>query len=151
MLILGLSSLDHDIAVAVMRDGEVVAAIENDKLTRSRTHGLPDDAIQFCLKQAGATWSDLDGIAVASEPVQGWMRRSLLRARRVPFSAVANTYYGVNELGRFARDLNLRRLLRQHHARKGSVHNFNHHLSHAATAFFLSPSECRIQSGRNSR
>ena len=139
MLILGFSSLDRDVAVALMRDGEVVAAIENDKLTRSKTRGLPDDAIEFCLKKGGVRWQDLDAVAVASEPVKGWMRRSMLRARMAPFSAVANTYYGVNELGLLARELNLRRLLRQNHGPKATVVNFSHHLCHAASSFFLSP------------
>src|SRR5947209_2390134 len=139
MLILGFSSLDRDVAVALMRDGEVVAAIENDKLTRSKTRGLPDDAIEFCLKKGGVRWQDLDAVAVASEPVEGWMRRSMLRARMAPFSAVANTYYGVNELGLLARELNLRRLLRQNHGPKATVVNFSHHLCHAASSFFLSP------------
>lgn len=139
MLILGFSSLDRDVAVALQHDGDVVAAIENDKLTRSKTHGLPDDAIQFCLKQAGVGWKDLDAVAVASQPMQGWMRRSLLRARMVPLAAVANTFYEVNELGILARELNLRRLLQRHHAPKSEILNFNHHLCHAATAFYLSP------------
>ncbi|HKS77167.1 MAG TPA: carbamoyltransferase N-terminal domain-containing protein, partial [Terriglobales bacterium] len=107
MLILGFSSLDRDVAVALMRDGDVVAAIENDKLTRSKTRGLPDDAIQFCLKQGGVDWKDLDAVAIASQPARGWMRRSFLRARMAPFSAAANTYYEVNELGLLARELNL--------------------------------------------
>jgi hypothetical protein len=139
MLILGLSSLDHDMTAALLQDGSVVAAIENDKLTRSRTRGLPDDAIQFCLKKAGAEWHDLKGIAVASRPVHGWTRRSLLRARLSPYSAVASAYYEVNELGSLARELNLRRLLRRHHGPGANVVDFDHHLSHAASAFFLSP------------
>jgi carbamoyltransferase len=139
MLILGLSSLDHDMGAALLRDGEVVTAIENEKLTRSRTRGLPEDAIQFCLNKAGVDWKDLDAVAVASQPVQGWMRRSLLRARMVPFSAVANTYYEVNELSLLAHELNLRRLLRRNHGPKANVQNFSHHLCHAASSFFLSP------------
>jgi carbamoyltransferase len=139
MLILGLSSLDHDMGAALLRDGDVVTAIENEKLTRSRTRGLPEDAIQFCLNKAGVDWKDLDAIAVASQPVQGWMRRSWLRARMVPFSAVANTYYEVNELSLLAHELNLRRLLRRNHGAKANVQNFSHHLCHAASSFFLSP------------
>ena len=141
MLILGLSSLDHDMGAALLRDGEVVAAIENEKLTRSRTRGLPQDAIEFCLQKAGVDWKDLDAVAVASEPLHGWMRRSLLRARMAPFSAVANTYYEVNELGLLAHELNLRRLLRRHHGPKANLQNFSHHLCHAASSFFLSPYE----------
>jgi carbamoyltransferase len=139
MLILGLSSLDRDVAAALVRDGEVVAAIENEKLTRSRTRGLPEEAIEFCLQKGNVKWKELDGIAVASEPTRGWIKRSMLRARMAPFAAVANTYYEVNELGLLARELNLRRLLRRGRESKCRTLNFNHHLCHAASAFFLSP------------
>jgi carbamoyltransferase len=139
MLILGLSSLDHDIAAAIVRDGEVVAAIENDKLMRSGMRGLPQEAIRFCLDKAGADWEDLDQMAVASGPVEGWMRRSLLRARLSPLSLKASAYYEVNELGRLARELNHRRVLRRLHGPKAKVTSYNHHLCHAASAFYQSP------------
>lgn len=138
MLILGLSSLDHDIAAALLRDGEVVAAIENDKLIRSGMRGLPQEAIRFCLDKAGASWNDLDAVAVASGPVEGFWRRSLLRARLSPLSAKASAYYEVNELGRLARELNHRRVLRKLHGEKAKVLNLNHHLCHAASAFYQS-------------
>lgn len=138
MLILGLSSLDHDIAAALLRDGEVVAAIENDKLIRSGMRGLPQEAIRFCLDKAGADWSDLDTIIVASSPVEGWTRRSWLRARLSPLSIRASAYYEVTELGRLARELNHRRVLRGFHGPKAKVVNLDHHLCHAATAFYQS-------------
>ncbi len=139
MLILGLSSLDHDIAAALLRDGEVVAAIENDKLVRSGMRGLPQEAIRFCLDKAGVGWGDLDTVAVASGPVEGWLRRSILRARLSPLSLRASAYYEVTELGRLARELNHRRVLRDLHGAKARVVNLNHHLCHAANAFYQSP------------
>jgi len=139
MLILGLSSLDHDVAAALLKDGEIVAAIENDKLIRSGMRGLPQEAIRFCLDKAGADWKDLEAVAVASGPVEGWVRRSLLRARLSPLSFRASAYYEVNELGRLARELNHRRVLRQLHGEKAMVANQSHHLCHAASAFYQSP------------
>ena len=138
MLILGLSSLDHDIAAALLEDGQVVAAIENDKLIRSGMRGLPQEAIRFCLEKAGGDWGNLAAIAVASGPVEGWTRRSLLRARLSPLSLRASAYYEVNELGRLARELNHRRVLRQLHGRQAKVRNFSHHRCHAASAFYQS-------------
>ena len=138
MLILGLSSLDHDIAAALLRDGEVVAAIENDKLIRSGMRGLPQEAIRFCLEKVGASWSDLEAVAVASGPLEGFWRRSLLRARLSPLSVRASAYYEVNELGRLARELNHRRVLRQLHGAKARVINLDHHACHAASAFYQS-------------
>jgi carbamoyltransferase len=111
MLILGLSSLKHDTAAALFEDGIIKAAIEEDKLTRSRSKGFPENAIQFCLGSAGATWSDLDGIAIATRPFDGWRTRSLLSARLGSSSPMGAVFHQTNEIGVFARELSeLRRL-----------------------------------------
>src|SRR5437764_4701063 len=138
MLILGLSSFKHDTAAALLQDGKVIAAIENDKLVRSRTVGLPEAAIRFCLEKVGANWRELDAIAVATRPFAGWRRRSLLRAKLSPFSPIAAGYHEANELGVIARELQQLRTLRR---KDGSTRilNFEHHLCHAANAFYLSP------------
>ncbi|MBZ5597262.1 MAG: carbamoyltransferase [Acidobacteriia bacterium] len=138
MLILGLSSFKHDAAAALLDNGAVRAAIENDKLVRSRTTGLPENAIRFCLDTAGARWDDLDAIAVASRPLRGWARRSLLRARLSPFSPLGAAYHEANELGMVARELQQVRTLRRNSGKSNILH-FEHHLCHAANAFYLSP------------
>jgi carbamoyltransferase len=140
MLSLGLSSFKHDTAAALLEDGIIKAAIEEDKLTRSRSTGLPENAIRFCLESAGATWSDLDRIAMATRPFEGWRTRSLLSARLGPSSPVTAVFHQANEIGVFARELSELRMLRSKVNGTGSkVLNFEHHLCHAASAFFLSP------------
>jgi len=141
MVILGLSSFKHDAAAALLQEGVIKAAIENDKLSRSHVRGLPEDAIRFCMGKAGATWQDVDAVAVATRPFHGWLRRSLLRARLSPFSPVASAYYEAHELGVFARQMNNLRLLRHHNGVPSKLLNFDHHLCHAANAFYLSPFE----------
>jgi carbamoyltransferase len=139
MLILGLSSFKHDTAAALFDDGVVKAAIENDKLARSKTTGMPDSAIRFCLEKAGIGWQELDMIAVGTRPFYGWLRRSLTRARYSVFSPIAAAYHEANELGGLARELNQLRMLRQTAGPGSSVMNFDHHLCHGANAFFQSP------------
>ena len=140
MLILGVSSFNHDTAAALLEDGTIKAAIEEDKLTRSRSTGLPESAIRFCLESTGATWHDIDRIAVATRPFCGWRRRSLLPMRLASFSPMA--LHQGNELGVFARELNGLRMLRSNINGMGSkVITFEHHVCHAAAAFFLSPVE----------
>jgi len=141
MLILGLSSFKHDTAASLFEDGVIRAAIENDKLVRSHTTGVPENAIRFCLEKAGASWQDLDAVAVGNRPLKGWMRRSVARARLSPFSPVAAAYHEANELGGLARELNQLRMLRQSYGTPAKVFNFEHHSCHAANAFFLSPYE----------
>ena len=139
MLILGLSSFKHDTAAALFEDGIIKAAIEEDKLTRSRSTGLPQNAIRFCLESTGITWRDLDRIAVATRPSGGWRSRSLLPVR-VGASPTAAVFHQANEVGVFARELSEIRTLRSNISGMGSkVVNFEHHLCHAASAFFLSP------------
>src|SRR5579872_5628828 len=66
MLILGLGGLLSDAACAVLKDGEVRAAIEETKLTRGVTHGaMPHASIKECLRLAGAQREDVDCVAIA--------------------------------------------------------------------------------------
>jgi carbamoyltransferase len=138
MQILGLSSFKHDTAAALLEDGLVKAAIENDKLMRSRTHGLPKAAIESCFERAGTKWGLVDIVALATRPLRGWARRSLLRAKVSITAPVAGAYYGVKEIGGSARDLNDVRVLRRY-ACGSKLVSFDHHLCHAASAFFGSP------------
>src|SRR5712664_4796551 len=68
MLILGLSPFRHHAAAALLQDGVICAAIENDKLLRAHKRGSPDAAISFCLERIGAQRSDLNAIAIATRP-----------------------------------------------------------------------------------
>src|SRR5690348_3787732 len=111
MLILGLSSFKHDTAAALLEDGIIRAAIEEDKLVRSRSTGLPENAIRFCLESTGASWDDLDGISVATRPFCGWRHRSLLPMWLAALSPMA-VLHQANELGVFARELSELRMLR---------------------------------------
>ena len=141
MYFLGLSALDHDTAAALLGEHGFSAAIEESKLERSRaTAGIPRAAIRFCLERAGIAWRDLAAIAVASRPWRSWARRSTLRARFLPLAPISTAYYESKTLGDLARDLNNHRILRllSGDARAPVLH-FDHHLCHAASAFYSSP------------
>jgi carbamoyltransferase len=142
MRILGLSSFQHDTAAAVLEDGVVKAAIENDKLARARTQGVPEMAIHSCLQTVGAGWDNIDLVAVAGRPLKGWLRKSLRWGRLLPSAPVVSAYHEVSETGVLTRELTHLRMLRRYAT--GSLHkviSFDHHLCHAASAFFLSPFE----------
>jgi carbamoyltransferase len=139
MLILGLSPFQHDSAAALLEDGVVKAAIENDKLVRSRNPGLPEAAIEFCRESAKAGWQELDAVAVAKRPFEAWLRKFRLRAQLSPRAPIASAYYEVREMGQLARALNEFRVLRQKAGTAAKVIGFDHHLCHAANAFYQSP------------
>lgn len=121
-------------------DGVVKAAIENDKLTRSRSRGLPEQAIQSCFGSVGAGWESVDLLAVASKPISAWARNTLLRNRRCTVAPVVSPYYEANEISMLAWRLHELRVLRSY-TKSHKLITFDHHLCHAASAFYLSPFE----------
>jgi carbamoyltransferase len=138
MLILGLSPFRHHSSAVLLQDGVVRAAIENEKLSRSSAQGRPEEAIRFCLESVGAGWNDLDAIAIATRPVQAWLRRSWLRAKLSARSPLAGAYYEAKEIGSLARELKDLQLPRRKDGSRHRTLYFDHHLCHAACAFFQS-------------
>ena len=113
MRILGLTSFKHDAAAALLEDGVVRAAIENDKLVRHPTRGVPDRAIQFCLDDAKITLKELDAIVLATDPIRGWLRRSIARATLSHIAPLAAARCQADEIGRLAREIGDLRMLKQ--------------------------------------
>src|SRR5215475_7885810 len=101
MLLLGLSPFKNDTAAALVRDGIVEAAIEDRKLEPVE-RGIPEAAIQFCLKQGSLPWKDIDIVALANSPFRGWTRRSFSSPRLSLGAPVATAYQEGKEFGRFA-------------------------------------------------
>jgi carbamoyltransferase len=142
MFILGLSATEHDPAAALINEqGAVVAAIEQGKLGRSRMlGGIPGRAIRFCLERAGIGWQDIERVAIASQPGRSWARKALFRARLAPLSPISSAYYLNEAFGEFGRELNNIRILRKMAGGPPDrVVRFDHHLSHAASAYYASP------------
>lgn len=138
MYFLGLSAVGHDAAAALLTENGFVSAIEESKLTRSRsTTGIPRLAIDLCLRRAGINWHDVTAVAVASRPKRSWMRRTAFRTRSLPAAPISSAYYLSKATGELAVDLNNLRIIRSlsEHA---PVLTFDHHLCHAASAFYAS-------------
>jgi carbamoyltransferase len=139
MNILGISAYYHDSAACLVRDGEVVAAAQEERFTRRKhDHRYPSHAVEFCLKRAGITADELDYVAFYDKPL-------------LKFERLLETYldYAPSGLRSFlmAMPLWLREKLwiREQVAKesnfKGKVLFTEHHESHAASAFFPSPFE----------
>jgi carbamoyltransferase len=141
--ILGLSALAHDSAAALLSDSGIVAAIEESKLVRMRaTTGIPREAIRYCLERGGTGWSGVECVAVASRPLRAWVRQAWLRTRLTPFAPVPSGYYQTKALGELGRELNNGRLLQSlGESAKLRVLNLEHHLCHAASAFYASAAD----------
>jgi carbamoyltransferase len=117
MYILGISSMSHDSAAALLGESGIIAAIEEGKLARTRTiGGIPRAAIQFCLERAAITWRDVAHIAIASQPSEAPEAIALERG-------------------------NVRILKQMAGGSADRVQMFDHHLCHAASAFYASSCE----------
>jgi carbamoyltransferase len=141
MHILGLSAMGHDSTAALLGDRGILAAIEEGKLERTRSfEGIPRAAIRYCLERGGIDWAALDCIAIASRPGRSFTRQSLLRARLAPLAPVSSSYFLNKAFGELGRELNNLRILHDLAGKpEGRVESFDHHLCHAASAFYASP------------
>jgi carbamoyltransferase len=138
MLVLGVSSFKNDSAAALLRDGVIEAAIENEKLQPSASRCVPEAAIKFCLEKARRSSSSMDVVAIATNPFRGWARRAFSRAR-MSLSPVATAYREGKELDRLSWEwAALRSLKRKLPDSCTKVVTLDHHLCHASSAFFLS-------------
>jgi carbamoyltransferase len=131
MLVLGIASLDQDSGVALLDEKSILGAIEEEKLNRSLGLGnVPSLAMARILEQHGAQPADLTVAALADLPQQARLRESGLGSK---FSAKRKR--------RSSRDLRKSTSipqLRQHLDRGVKLQQYEHHLSHAASAFYTS-------------
>jgi carbamoyltransferase len=69
MKILGISCFYHDSAACIVSDGEIIAAVQEERFTRKKHDaGFPVNSINYCLKEAGITAKDLDFVAFYDKP-----------------------------------------------------------------------------------
>lgn len=134
MLVCGISNFDHDSALALFGDGRLLAAVEEEKLSRNPAQGgVPHLAWAKCLTLAGASAADVSVIAVASRPRHAWLRAERMR------SGNAHANGAVHSLGRIASKLEALRQFRLTLPQPISLVHYEHHLCHAASAYYASP------------
>src|SRR5688572_13384618 len=140
MHILGISCHYHDAAVALLRDGVPVAAAEEERFSR-RKHdsAYPEHAVEFCLRQAGITRGDLDYVVFYEKPLLKMERLLLTTLATFPRSGGV---FRESMIQWFNEKLWIKsRLMRELEVTEDKVLFVEHHLSHAASAFFCSPFE----------
>lgn len=135
--ILGISAYYHDSAACLLRDGEVIAAAQEERFTRKKhDDGFPKNAIAFCMKEAGLKTIDLTAVAYYDKPL-------------VKFNRILETYmqFAPKGISSFIQSVPLwlgEKLWIPTHIQKqldydGEILFTEHHESHAASAFYLSP------------
>jgi carbamoyltransferase len=143
--ILGISAYYHDSAAALLKNGDIVAAAQEERFTRKKHDaGFPSQAIAYCLKEAGLKLGDVDEVVFYDKPL-------------VKFERLLETYlsYAPNGLRSFIaampvwlkEKLYLKSVLKKELGELGGLKKnelpallfSEHHQSHAASAFFPSP------------
>jgi carbamoyltransferase len=146
MNILGVSAFYHDSAAALVRDGVIVAAAQEERFTRKKQDSsLPINAVQYCLKAAGISLDRLDYIVFYDKPLLKFERLIetylAFAPRGLASFRMAMPLWIKEKL--FQKDLLRKQLsaLGENFDWKSRLLFCEHHLSHAASAFFPSPFE----------
>ncbi len=146
MYILGISAFYHDSAAAIIKDGEIIAAAQEERFSRKKHDaGFPSKAVEYCLREAGISIDQLESVVFYDKPL-------------LKFERLLETYYAFAPKG-FAsflmampvwlnEKLFLKKMIRDelkkiqlYDKKKLKLLFPEHHLSHAASAFYPSPFE----------
>ncbi len=152
MVILGISAFYHDSAAAIIRDGDIVAAAQEERFTRKKHDAsFPKKAVEFCLEQAGVSMEEVDNIVFFEKPfvkferlmetylafaprgylsfktaIPVWLKEKLFQKKMLT-DLLAETAFGEKP------SKDQKKLI------KSKLLFSEHHLSHAASAFYPSP------------
>lgn len=137
--ILGISAFYHDSAAALVVDGRIVAAAQEERFTRRKhDYSFPQHAVDYCLQEAGLTPKDLDYVGFYDKPVTKFER--LLETYLAFVPAGYRSFRQALPLWlkqKLHLPREMRRGLREEYS--GRFVFTDHHESHAASAFFASP------------
>jgi carbamoyltransferase len=140
MHILGISCYYHDSAAALLRDGELVAAAQEERFSRiKQDEGFPELAISFCLRKAGIQAGDLDYVVFYEKPLVKFER--ILQSSLQTFPKSWRTF-GEAMVNWFDEKLWIKsRIQRFLDIPPSRILFVDHHMAHAASTFFSSPFE----------
>jgi carbamoyltransferase len=140
MIILGINAYHGDASAVLLRDGQLLAAVEEERFQRVKHWaGFPRESIRTCLEMTGVMPREIDHFAVSRSPRANLVRKALFAIRNRPSVRVVRDRVKnlgrVHELGRTLADA-----LGFEPARmRGRIHWVEHHPSHLASAFLVSP------------
>lgn len=135
--VLGISAYFHDSAAAIVRDGQLIAAAEEERFTR-RKHdsGFPSRAVEYCLREAGSTIDEVDHV--------GFYEKPLVKFSRILETILADWPYTLRPWLKamplwLTERLRMTADMQEHLNCRREILYCQHHVSHAASAFLVSP------------
>jgi carbamoyltransferase len=147
MMILGISAYYHDSAAALIEGGKIVAAVQEERLSRKKHDSrFPRNAVTWCLSRGGISMTDLTYVVFYDKP---WIKFERLLETYFAFAPKGLKSFMTSMPLWLTEKLNLKSLLRRELAAAGGCHPSQlprllfteHHEAHAASAFFASPFE----------
>ena len=137
MNILGISCFYHDSAASLVKDGDIVAAAQEERFTRKKhDQSFPSNAVNYCLSKAGLTMGDIDIVVFYEKP--------FVKFERILETCMAYAPFGIKHFIKavplwIKRKLWMKELIVRELGYEGKMLFLEHHESHAASAFFPSP------------
>jgi carbamoyltransferase len=137
MNILGINAYHGNASAAIVCDGKLIAAVEEERFNRVKyAAGFPAQAIHYCLKAAGLTLNEIDHVAVPRNPYAR-LATKIFYALRMPSFArerakVLAKFQGIPELLAQAFDTGSKKI-------RAKFHRIEHHQAHLASSFYCSP------------
>jgi len=137
MYILGISAFYHDSAACLVKEGEIVAAAQEERFTRIKhDHSFPSNSIKFCLDEAGIDSTEIDYVT--------FYEKSFLKFERILETYLAFAPIGIKSFLKamplwIKKKLWIKEIIREKLHYDGKIIFPEHHESHAASAFFPSP------------
>ena len=142
MYILGISALYHDAAAALIQDGEIIAAAQEERFTRKKHDmSIPYHAIQYCMEQAKIKASDLECVVYYDDPYKTLDRfaKNVLALGDKSEALISRTFSSM-----YSRKLWVHKEIERAVGglgKRGKLLVTEHHISHASSAFYPSPFE----------
>lgn len=140
MYILGINAFHGDSSACIYRDGELLVASEEERFRRIKHWaGLPTQAIQFCLDEAGISIQEVTHIAISRDPQANILKKAVTALTSgISFGYIIDRIANKNKIGSLSDQLEATFNLKNG-SLKAQIHNVEHHRSHLASAFFASP------------
>jgi len=140
MYILGINAYHPDSSAAIIHDGKLIAAAEEERFLRIKHWaGFPKEAIRYCLKEANIGLEELDYIALNRDPKANFYKKVIfILLNRPSLSLIKSRLSNILKIEGL-KDILSKEFLVPKEKIKAKIHNIEHHRAHLASAFFVSP------------
>ncbi len=140
MVILGLNYYFHDSTACLVKDGDLIVAIEEERLNRDKhTQVFPELAIKKCLDIAGLDYSDIDKIAVSIKPTTHWLKKVIYVIKNLKVFMPFIGHHLVNAYAKQRRFKLWYNKIWNGGINDPKIYFIEHHLTHVGGTFYVSP------------